>query len=179
MYCIPTKSCYSIHMNLSLLFNEYNIDPKVTKLIRHPLNNPDARLAIEKGFLSTYQNHQSRKIFEKCENVLVFLGTDGTCADFIGLYKVEWMVEGKDILKFLPEDYPFPEEFEQGGYYYNLVKQDTMADLEKRLVIDWGRGTKAWHQWATNEKQILEIRPEDPQRTIADYRNYEESLPNL
>ena len=32
-----------------------------------------------------------------------------------------------------------------------------MADLRERLIIDWGKATVSWHQWATNEKAVLAI----------------------
>lgn len=34
---------------------------------------------------------------------------------------------------------------------------DILKEYEKRLVIDWGKGTRSWKQRAINEKEILSI----------------------
>jgi hypothetical protein len=44
-------------------------------------------------------------------------------------------------------------------YFYDFVKIAGYEALEHRLVIDWGRGTLAWHQQVTN-KPVLELLPE-------------------
>jgi hypothetical protein len=32
-----------------------------------------------------------------------------------------------------------------------------MDDLKERLIIDWGKATVSWHQWAINDKAVLAI----------------------
>lgn len=161
-------------MKLSSLFNEYGINPKRTKLVRHPYNLPRVKTTYDTGFLWAYQNVQSKPRFDRCVYVLVFLGTTGTRSDFMGCYRVGERFEGDERRSRMPEGYPFPDEYES-GFYYDLVLDDTMKDLIGRLVIDWGTG-RTFHQWASNEKEILEIRPGKRTGCVEAFRSHEETI---
>jgi len=73
----------------------------------------------------------------------------------MGCYKVG---PGKAINPgMMPKDFPAPEMFEGPYYYFDLQKAELLSDLENRLIIDWGRAAISWHQWATNDKEVLAI----------------------
>ena len=142
-------------MNLSNILKDYGLDPKRTKLVRHPLSNKRVKKVYGTEYFEAYQNMQSHQpVFDKCDYVLSFLGTSGTLAEFIGCFKVLDKIENPDKRKLMPEGYPFPEEFDT-GYYYKLVPDDKMSELIGKLVIDWGPSARSWHQWAKNEKMIV------------------------
>lgn len=58
-----------------------------------------------------------------------------------------------------------------GEYHYDLTKEPGYEGLEKRVVIDWGRGALAWHQRTTN-KVVLEIRPGASLVVFKDYLEF-------
>ncbi len=43
-------------------------------------------------------------------------------------------------------------------FHYVLRRIEGFAELENRVVVDWGSGTLAWVQWAKN-KRVIEILP--------------------
>lgn len=45
----------------------------------------------------------------------------------------------------------------EDSYIFDLRPTDIMSDLRERLIIDWGKATVSWHQWATNKKAVLAI----------------------
>ncbi len=146
-------------MHLSSIFNEYGVDIRNTKIVRHPLNKPDVRKVYDKGIemLEAYQSCQSKPVFDGCKYIAAFMGTTGTEAIFIGIYEILGVSEGEEIIGFMPEDYPYPEHFAKENRYYQMRKTDLMEDLANRLVIDWGKSTLSWHQWASNDKAVLSI----------------------
>ena len=143
---------------LSTLLKEEGLNPATTKLVRHSINEKtgSVRLCYQKGFINDYQSVQERPVFHKCSHILVFMGErKGTTAVFLGLYEVKSEIEG-DHTKRMPKGYPFPEEFKNNRYWYELDKSNAMNRFEERLKIEWGRATLAWCQNATNDKVILE-----------------------
>lgn len=142
------------HM-LSSIIEEYGLDPAKTKLARHA--GIEAKECYEKGFIEDYQAIQREAVFEKCTHVLSFIGKEGTTAEFIGLYRVDKEYSSEDFLRFMPADYPYPEQYKVDYYYYDLEKLDLMAELEGKLTIEWGSATQKWHQWARNDKEIISI----------------------
>ena len=143
---------------LSTLLKEEGLNPATTKLVRHSINEKTGtvRRCFQKGFIEDYQSIQERPVFHKCSHILVFMGEKkGTTGVFLGLYEVKREIEGDHSQK-MPEGYPSPEQFKNDRYWYDLAKSDDMSRFEGRLIIEWGRGTLAWCQKATNEKVIIE-----------------------
>lgn len=140
---------------LSSVMAKYGLNPETTKLVRHSYSHTDMRKCYEKGFLEAYQSIQKSNVFHGCTHILSFIGTEGTSAVFFGLYEVLGEYMGNHQAR-MPEGYPLPEEFLNDRYYYDLVKVDSMADLEGKLKIEWGNSTIQWCQNATTDKEILE-----------------------
>jgi calcineurin-like phosphoesterase family protein len=140
---------------LSDILKRNGLDPKRTKLIRHSLNHDRCKKCYEKGCFEIYQSLQDKNFFNNCDFLLSFISEPGTSAKFIGCFEVG---KGKPVSKeLMPQGFPVPEMFEQNYYIFELKKTEIMSDLIKRLIIDWGKATVSWHQWATNEKAVLAI----------------------
>ncbi len=144
-------------MHLSSIFKEYGINIEKTKIVRHPLNNEEVRNIYEKGLIEEYQSCQSRNVFDNCEYIVSFIGTVGTEAKFIGIYKIKKNIVGNSVKKMMPKNYPYPKHFDESHTYYSMEKTALMSDLINKLIIDWGKSTIAWVQWANNDKEVLSI----------------------
>ncbi|WP_307151037.1 GIY-YIG nuclease family protein [Robertmurraya andreesenii] len=61
----------------------------------------------------------------------------------------------------IPDNFIYPEMFLNDNYYYEMIEEPLLDDLKERLVIDWGAGTRSWHQWLNinKPKEIVEIFP--------------------
>jgi len=121
------------------------------------LKHNRCKKCYEKGYFEIYQSLQKKNFFNKCDFVLSFISEPGTSAKFIGCYEV-----GKDpsvpvSKEIMPEGFPVPEMFEENYHVFELKKTEIMSDLTDRLIIDWGKATVSWHQWATNDKPVLAI----------------------
>lgn len=144
---------------LSSVLERYGLDSGKTMLVRHALTNERAGNCYRSGFIGAYQSIQEKPVFHDSTHVLMFMGENsGTTAIFIGLYKVKEELEGSPLLEKMPEGYPYPDEYIRGGYWYELDKVKAMEGLEGDLKIEWGKGgARAWHQVATNDKEILNL----------------------
>jgi hypothetical protein len=148
-------------MHLSSILKEYGVDIKKTKLVRHPLNKTDIRDVYERGMIEAYQSSQSKNCFDNCKYIASFVGTTGTEAKFIGLYEIVDTIDGLEVMKHMPEGYPYPDHFDDTHRFYVMKKLETMSDMDNKLIIDWGKGALAWFQWAENDKEVLSIASRD------------------
>lgn len=127
------------------------------KLVRHQEKEYDIRDLHKAGYLEFYQSIQSKDIFSNCDYIFSFIGEEGTKATFVGAYK------RKSTQKFdkslVPAGYPL--SVDEDLYYYDFEKIRLLEDMVDRLVIDWGKSTRGWHQWLNSDKQkeVIEILP--------------------
>lgn len=150
---------------LSSILKELGLDPETTKLVRHSYNDDIARECFEKGFIDAYQSIQEKPVFHGRSHVLSFIGeSKGTTAVFLGLYEVRGEYEGNHQAR-MPEGYPYPEEYLNDRFWYDLRKLDDTSALEGRLKIGWGKSAIKWDQNATTGKEIIEC-PEFTASTI-------------
>ena len=141
-----------------------------SKLVRHQDKRFDVQALIRDGWLDLYQAHQSKDIFGKCDYVITFCGDGGTRARLLGVYRVAGV--RKRTQKDLPSRTPFEiwrTEDYLNGYFYDLERQGEYADLEGRVVIDWGSAAISWHQYTTN-KPVIEVYP--PGRSLTPFTDY-------
>jgi hypothetical protein len=127
------------------------------KLIRHkPPDHPIEKL-IDNDLFEQYNciHHIDRY---DCDYVIVFVGKESSKALFWGIYKVIDKIKASKAN--LTEEYKkeFPLDNFNEKFYYILEKQRNYEDLEKRIIIDWGKGTRAWIQKKC-DKEIIEIKP--------------------
>ncbi|UOE74705.1 GIY-YIG nuclease family protein [Parageobacillus thermoglucosidasius] len=72
------------------------------------------------------------------------------------------MLQEKSISEVrIPDNFIYPEMFSKDRFYYEMVEEPILNDLKERLVIDWGSGTRSWHQWLdpNKPKEVIEILP--------------------
>jgi hypothetical protein len=58
-----------------------------------------------------------------------------------------------------------------GGNYYELEEVKGFEDLKDRVIIDWGSGALAWHQWLT-PKVVVELLPAGYVREFPSYLDF-------
>src|SRR5699024_6435586 len=119
-----------------------------------------------------YTKVQPRHFFNNVDYVLVFIGDSGTTAKFFGCYKITHQSKAIDE-KLFSKDWPseFIDYLKNSNHvYHELNKTDLFKDMEKRLFIEWGKGTVNWHQNGKNEKPIIKI-SDAPKFRFAGYEN--------
>ena len=137
-------------------------NPQRTKLVRH--TDAQAGNAVRSGMLEIYQAFQSKEVFKGCDHIIAFVGEEAVRSRLVGVYRVGERTSGKTIQ--LPLD--CPEDW-RAEHHYSLQKIQGLDDLERRVVIDWGTGTLAWHQWL-KDKEVVEVTPKGI--VIQSFRDY-------
>lgn len=147
-------------LNLVSVLAPFGFDPAVkTKLVRHQDRRWDVELLYRQGYFEIYQAHQSRPVFKDCARIVSFIGRPGTGALFVGVYEVLG-VEGPARFR-LPKAVPYQEMGSSWQYRYSLKRDPRFAELENRLVVDWGAGTRSWVQHLrAGGKKVFEVLPE-------------------
>jgi hypothetical protein len=125
------------------------------KLVRHQDARFDAQDLLRRGWLEAYQQFQSKPVFDNLDYIVSFIGMGGSRARFLGVYHVNH--RGPSTNVSLPLGCPY-REWRDAGYHYDLQHMPGYRHLEGRVVIDWGKGTLAWHQRASN-KTVVEVLP--------------------
>ncbi len=110
-------------------------------------------------FLS-YQGAQQAGRFRNGRILSAFVVDPLGCDLFAGLYEIGAERAPKPAGEWIP--YFEEPTAGEGDVEYELVPIAAMQDLAGRLVIEWGAGTRAWVQRASNQdKQVIELRPKD------------------
>lgn len=126
-----------------------------TRLVRHGGEYAVGDL-LRRGWFQFYQATQSRPRFDDCKCIVSFIGVGGTRARFIGVYRVNG--RSKDC-----RPRPGPAGFdswyvESDHYLYDLEREAGYEDLEKRVVIEWGKAARSYVQLLSN-KEVVEVLP--------------------
>ena len=127
------------------------INPGVTKLVRHAFSNKKVAASLPR-FFEIHQRIDTPQKYKNCEHILSFLGIEGTKSMFLGCYEVFGYETFQK--KLLPEDFPLDgsDVTDTKIVFWKMKKVDIHNDLICRLIIEWGKGTVAFCQNATNEK---------------------------
>lgn len=127
------------------------------KLVRHQNKQYDVKKLYKNGYLEFYQSIQSKDVFGNCDYIFSFLGDESTKATFVGVYRRK--TTNKFDISLVPAGYPL--DVEHDLYFYDFEKVSLLDDLTDRLIIDWGKSTKSWHQWVCQDKdkEVIEILP--------------------
>ena len=73
---------------------------------------------------------------------------------FVGMYRVRGVRKART-----GETDPITNQTIEGYHRYDLALESILSEYSGKLIVDWGRGYKAWVQRADNqEKKIVEIR---------------------
>lgn len=147
-------------LQFSTLLEQAGIPLKDTWLLRHQDKRggkgktPYDLWREQKGELERYQSIQSSDICKPGQWLASFVGTPFNETLFTGLFHVKGVgtvppgvvdpVTGSDV---------------EGLFLYDIEPVDALQEYAGKLVIDWGLGSRAWKQRATNpNKPVLEIR---------------------
>lgn len=126
-----------------------------------------------------YQSHQGFRNHTKLNHPYwaSFVGTPSNETLFVGVYSVRY----KGVLeKDVPE--PHTHNILKAGSCdtYELTLLKDFADLDGKLYIDWGPGTRAWIQLASKQnKPITEIRTEFKEPDFPGYLQFVSALSKL
>jgi len=127
------------------------------RMVRHQHAKYSARELIRQGWLEVFQAYQRNPVFHKVDHVVSFYGLTGTQACFFGIFRkrgVRLSAKGE-----VPDGCAWAREWqEQCRYFYALERVRGFEDLEDRIVIDWGLGTRNWCQRLAN-KPVVELAP--------------------
>ena len=159
-----------MHLNELLALRGLPANSKV-KLVRHEHAPYDMRQLHDEGHFEFYQRHQSEELFKGCDYVVALLGEGRTRARFVGVYKVG-AVEGPREWQ-APGGFPYPA-MPVGQYRYELNQLEGFDDLKDRLIVDWGAGTRQWHQWLKPgaPKEVVELLPAGYVREFPGYDDF-------
>lgn len=119
------------------------LDESKVKLVRHKDNRVEYRDIIkDKNSILEYQKIQSKEVFKDTDFIVSFIGQESTKSLFFGIFKVGGV------------------SFQNGNYYYDLIRTNLFEEFIDRVVIDWGKSAIKWEQWYDkNLKEVLEILP--------------------
>ena len=142
------------------ILKKANIAPEKVKLLRHALTDKGFKECYDKGKVFEYTCHQDVNFSKGYEYWAVFISDVGTLAKFYALYRVgAWVPDTADVI---PDGFPKREAegFNGQAAYYDLKRVDTLQEYEEKLVIDWGKSTRMWHQKGSTEKAVVSIQPD-------------------
>lgn len=148
-------------------------------LVRHQSKNDPVRVLLENNWFELYQAYQKHPKFKEAKHILSFYGTEGTRAQFYGVYRVKGCRPSSEGP--VPVDCPPAKKWHKSArYFYDLVRLKRFDDLAHRVTIEWGPATQAWVQSSRN-KPIIEIL--EPGAAILppfeDYLEFSLSFPQL
>jgi hypothetical protein len=144
----------------------FSPDRRKIKLVRHADPRFDLEELVRRGWFERYQQSQGKPIFDRCEQIVGFIGEEGTRSRFVGVYEIG------NRLPFAKAPIgaePIPDWMADAKYWYEAHRRLGFEDLENRLVVDWGSGTRSWHQWYS-DKEVVEIRAKG--RLLPPFQDY-------
>jgi len=114
------------------------------KVLRHRDTRWDLWALRRAGKFDWYQNGQGWDAFGDARYVISFIAERNKYAKFVGV----WEVLSK-------------HEKKTRGFRYRTRELLGFDDLEGRLVVQWGEGTRSWTQWLhrKGDKEIFELLP--------------------
>ena len=147
-------------IRFSNIIKSYGFDLNSSfRMVRHKSSDHPIEKLIDNDLFEQYQCVNRKDRFE-CDFVISFVGKESTKAMFLGIYKVNGKIKADKANlteeyknEFLLDDFKL-----KNFYYYLLEKQTGYEDLEGRVIIDWGEGTRAWVQKEC-DKEVIEIKP--------------------
>ena len=139
------------------------------KLVRHMDARVDVTQIHRDGQFELYQAYQSSPVFSNAETLVSFLGKGERQAVFVGVFDVQAVSEPGAVPLEPPDALPIDVS---GNYYYTLLRRPGFDALVGRLVIDWGTGTRSWHQWfEARRKPVVELLPPGYVKAFPGYLN--------
>jgi GIY-YIG catalytic domain len=150
------------------------IDPKTVQLVRHQDNRSAVQCTpynlwrLGGGGLELYQRLQKKRVFNIGGLLASFVATPSEDTLFVGLYRV-------GSVGIAPNGTIDPVlQQERGGHHlYDVQPDSRLSDYIGHLVIDWGKGFRAWVQRAhLRDKQIVEIRKDVKEQPFPGFTDF-------
>ncbi|WP_152047603.1 DUF6508 domain-containing protein [Aureimonas psammosilenae] len=163
-------------IGFNTLLRSAGVDPAQVVLVRHQDARalkgraPHVLWRTEPEALELYQRIQGKDRFPVGSILASFVVTLAGETLFIGLYEVT--AKSKT-----PPDLvdPVSGKATDGKFFYDIHRDERLAEYRGKLVVDWGRGYLAWTQRAgKQDKPVLEIRravADPPFPGFADFRH--------
>ena len=144
-------------------FERFRNDNSV-KVLRHKDSQRDLWELRNEGRFGHYQNGQSWDVFGSAHYVISFIAERNSYAKFVGV----WEVISKQKKK-------------TKGFQYKTKELSGFKDLEGRLIVRWGEGTRSWAQWFHRQgnKEIVELLPKNYVMDFPGYYNFTLSYDQL
>lgn len=144
-------------------FEPFRRDHSV-KVLRHKDSRRDLWELRRKGMFERYQNGQSWDVFGRACYIISFIAERNRFAKFVGVWRVV-----------------STHKKEPRGYRYRTKQLPGFEDLEGRLVVRWGEGTRSWAQWLHRQgnKEIVELIPPNYVMEFPGYYNFTLSYDQL
>ena len=174
-------------LRFNTLLEQADLDPNKVRvyLLRHEDERvrPGRLLSAwfnERDAFEAYQAGQKwRNRFDVGSSLASFVVTPGRETLFVGLYEVRG--RSRD---FGPSEDPLLGKLQaevDGRAEHETEHSNKMQEYEGRIVINWGSGTRAWRQIASedNNKLILELRREIGEAPFPGYKSFRSRLGEL
>lgn len=144
-------------------FEPFRRDHSV-KVLRHKDSRRDLWELRRKGMFERYQNGQSWDVFGRACYIISFIVERNRFAKFVGAWRVV-----------------STHKKEPRGCRYRTKELPGFEDLEGRLVVRWGEGTRSWAQWLHRQgnKEIVELIPPNYVMEFPGYHNFTLSYDQL
>ena len=157
-------------LSFSDILRKVNIDPARVKLIRHALTDKGFKECYDKHMVYEYTCHQKDSFSRGYEYWAVFISDHGTLARFFALYHVGDSVP--DTPERIPQNLPACEVAGYKGLaaVFDLQRVVELEEYEEKLVVDWGKSTRMWHQKGSTEKPVVSIQP-DKKKVFSGFEN--------
>lgn len=139
------------------ILRKVGLDPTKVKMIRHAMTDKHFRACYDADKVYEYTCHQRRDFSKGYEYWVTFISDGGTLCRLHRCYKVISSIP--DTPDIMPDDLPEIEAnyFQGEASYYNLEYINLLKEYENRLIIDWGKSTRMWHQKGSTEKAVIAI----------------------
>lgn len=155
---------------LSDVLKKVGLESSKVKLIRHTVSDPGFKACYNANMVFEYTCHQKAGFSTKYDYWIVFIGSQGGLSKLYACYKVGGFVP--DTPDVASANLPLAEKltYQGNNVYFDLKPVDLLAEYEHRLVIDWGKSTRMWHQKGSIEKPIVSIQA-TPKMTFSGYES--------
>ena len=161
-------------LTFNAILRHENIDPKNVRLVRHQdtrstaICTPYNLWRAGDGRFELSQRIQKREVFTVGDLIASFVATPTDNTLFIGIYRVN----GKGIAPEGTID-PSNQNDQVGLLLYDIQPETIMSEYAGHLVIDWGKGFRAWVQRAEwKDKAVLEIRSETNEQPFPGFTHF-------
>ena len=144
-------------------FEQFRND-RYVKVLRHKDSRRDLWELRKKENFGQYQNRQSWDVFGSAHYIISFIAERNKYAKFVGV----WEVISKRKRK-------------TKGFRYRTKELPGFKEIEARLIVKWGEGTRSWAQWLHRQgnKDIIELLPPNYVMDFPGYYNFTLSYDQL